>query len=144
VVLSAIFFWRRRQIRTRAVVKPFNEHPAESYPSSNERVPSNWQAPTLQCRKRLHSDGRGENHRERTTASLVPLGQPLPRKHREALDRASNSELAASNSTNANSGSGASGHENLVAHDTLRAEVEELRREMETIRSLARPPPEYR
>jgi hypothetical protein len=91
----------------------------------------------------LYSDGRGKYLPVAITTSQIPPNQLLSKKQRGALEQAPNPESTVPNPTNPNHGTGFGRNDALRADETLRAEVEALRREMEAIRNIAQPPPDY-
>jgi hypothetical protein len=101
-----------------------------------------WSEPLPIERSYLDSSGRDHQLPPGAASPPIPPFQPLSSKQREVLQqhqahRYQPSESALSSFTNPYSAS-VSGRE-----DILRAEVDELRREMEVIRNIAQPPPSY-
>ncbi|EKM77069.1 hypothetical protein AGABI1DRAFT_108435 [Agaricus bisporus var. burnettii JB137-S8] len=170
IVATAIFFWRRRRVhRLRGGIDLHDEHHAKPHPFVTQYAPVNnndsafqfsqqrsdaslspppWQESLPepfsepQNSERPHSYTSGRNHLSATPTLPITAPQPLSTKQREILrqnqsHQSQPSESAVSTLTNPWSAAG-SGRE-----DVLRAEVDELRREMEAIRNIAQPPPSY-
>jgi hypothetical protein len=170
LIVGAVFFWRRRRIQqSRVVVDLQNENPqpqpfitqyypinandsAFQFPKPSPTTPltPTRQEPLSEPRPEpiriegSYSDASGPNHQLSPSTPTLPSPQfqPLSTKQREALQQNRShqyqpSESAVSSLTTPYTASG-SGRE-----DALRAEVDELRREMEAIRNIAQPPPSY-
>jgi hypothetical protein len=165
IIGSVIFLWRRCGARqSRLVIDKCNENNSRLMPflprygstNGNGSVHQSHKPkplaglessapPVLLGQSKSEPDASGRNHHQLpgTATHPVPPLQPLSTEQREALQQSQRdlfrpSESATPSHTNPYPATGSPGEE------VLRAEVDELRREVEAIRDIAQPPPSYR
>lgn len=154
IVAGAIFFWRRHKVRQHVVDPLYEEERVEPHPFNTQYAPISDDDGALPLRKRSRhpnirlstgndlSDRRSGPPGETATPPITPP-QPLSSKGRGILlqNQSHQNQSALSEPALTGAPSTAGGE---TGGEIWRAEVEELRRQVEAIRDIAQPPPSYR